>query len=266
MKKGVSQNPFNLQGKHIVVTGGLGLLGRAFACALSARGAVVHLIDVLGAAHATTTLRKELPRKCLKRIHYYTGNVSERDALLRIRRAILKRGGEIHGLVHAAARNPKVEDGGKRSPFDLREWREGLEADATGAMLAASVFKGGMKSDASIVLIASTYGVVGPNQRIYPKGFIKPAYYSAGKGAVISLTRYLAALWGKDGIRVNALVLGGVENKQDRAFQKKYAARTPLGRMARPDEYNGTLIYLLSDASSYATGALFTVDGGYTAW
>ena len=123
-----------------------------------------------------------------------------------------------------------------------------------------------MKPGSAVVFVSSTYGVVGPDQSIYPKGFIKPAYYSAGKGAVIALTKYLSALWGKDGIRVNCLVFGGVSNKQSRQFQKRYAKKTPLGRMAEPHEYNGIVLYLVSDASSYATGAIFTVDGGFTAW
>jgi NAD(P)-dependent dehydrogenase (short-subunit alcohol dehydrogenase family) len=125
-----------------------------------------------------------------------------------------------------------------------------------------------------IVNISSTYGVVAPDQRLYEgvkspyadTGFNTPVSYAVTKTAVLGLTRYLATYWGSKNIRVNALTPHGVFDNHDESFVRNFVYRSPMGRMARNDEYRGALLFLVSDASSYMTGANLIVDGGWTAW
>ena len=112
--------------------------------------------------------------------------------------------------------------------------------------------------------------MVGPDQRIYGKSrFDSPAFYSATKGAIVNLTKYLASYWGKNNVRVNTLTLGGIYDKKlhvDKKFVKKYSEKTMLGRMSQASDYDGAILFLASDLSSYMTGANLIVDGGWTAW
>ena len=122
-----------------------------------------------------------------------------------------------------------------------------------------------------IVNVSSTYGLVGPDQRMYQEGrtapfFVKPGDYSVTKAGLIGFTRYLATYYAGKNIRVNCLTPGGVYNNHDAAFADAYASRTLLGRMARLEEYKGAILFLCSDASSYMTGSNVVVDGGWTAW
>ena len=120
-----------------------------------------------------------------------------------------------------------------------------------------------------IINISSIYGMSGADQRIYGKSNLNsPVSYAASKGGIVNLTRYLAAYWNKKNVRVNTLTLGGVQDNsyQSKEFIKKYSEKTILGRMAKKEDYEGAILFLISDASSYMTGSNLIIDGGWTSW
>lgn len=153
--------------------------------------------------------------------------------------------------------------------YPLALWQKAIDVNLTGAFLFAREVGKILKDDhgGSLINVASIYGVVGPDHRIYEgESFASFPAYSASKAGVIGLSRWLATWWAKDGIRVNAVSPGGVYNEHSERFTAAYSNRTPMGRMAEREEITGILIYLLSDASRYCTGQNFIIDGGLTSW
>jgi NAD(P)-dependent dehydrogenase (short-subunit alcohol dehydrogenase family) len=264
-----------LDGKVCVVTGALGLIGSAVARALAEAGGRVVISDLDHGA-------------CVDRAHALGGalghgaDITRRDSLASLCAAVLDRFEQLDVVVHSAAIDDRFTtadaDAAHDSQFEhyaLERWQRLMEANITGTFLVSQTLGAAMlrgaPRDRSIIHIASTYGIVAPDQSLYrrPDGsqaFYKSPAYPTAKAAVLGFTRYLAAYWGSAGIRVNALSPGGVENGQPDHFVARYAARTPLGRMARADDYAGATVFLASAASSYMTGANLVVDGGFTIW
>jgi NAD(P)-dependent dehydrogenase (short-subunit alcohol dehydrogenase family) len=262
-----------LEHRVAVVTGALGLLGRQHCRALADAGARVVLTDLDGAACARVA--PEFGPDALG----VGADITSEQSVQRLREAVLAATGRIDVLVNNAAINDKFEDPAKaveQSPFEaypVALFRHSLEVNVTGTFLCAQVLGTEMAraGRGSIINVASTYGLVGPDQSLYqmPDGrqaFWKTAAYPTTKGAVLAFTRFLATYWGKAGVRVNALCPGGVEAGQEPWFLEAYSRRTPLGRMARPEDYRGAIVFLASDASAYMTGATLVIDGGWTAW
>jgi NAD(P)-dependent dehydrogenase (short-subunit alcohol dehydrogenase family) len=269
---------FSLAGRVAVVTGAAGLLGREHCRALADAGATVVATDLAEAACAD--VEGQLRQEGRLAVRAFAADITDATSLMRLRDAILRTEDRLDVLVNNAALNERVEspDGTgadtRFETFPVERFRQMLEVNVTGTFLACQILGAEMarRRSGSIVNIASTYGHVAPDQRIdrQPDGsqtFWKSAGYPTSKGAVLAFTRFLATYWADRGVRINSLSPGGVASAgQDPHFVEAYGSRTPLGRMAQPNEYRGALVFLASDASSYMTGADLTVDGGWTAW
>ncbi len=267
-------NPFDLTGRVIVITGGTGLLGMAHARAVHSAGGIPILLDVASPGN------EELHRRAGFEVQCISCDITQEDQVQTALTLTLERFDRIDVLINNAANNPKVEDtnslrNSRLENYPLARWNSDIAVGLTGAMICSRVFGAEMarRSRGVIVNIASDLALIAPDQRLYAVDNlpteaqpVKPVSYSVVKTGLIGLTRYLATYWADRGIRANALCPGGVENGQDVVFMRRIAERIPLGRMARLDEYQGAVMFLCSDASSYMTGAVLAVDGGRSAW
>ena len=272
------QEKFDLTGRVAVVTGGVGLLGAEFCRTLAEAGAAIAVVDRNGSASqaAADTLTKSGYKA-----QAFTTDITQPDSVNAMVENVLSAFGRIDILVNSAALDPKfdldaMKEGitpGAFEDYPLDQWNAALNVNLTGTFLITQACVKPMLAQGkkgSIINICSTYGLNGPDQRIYIKDgervAFKPVYYTVTKAGVLGFTKYLAAYYAGTDIRVNALTPGGVFNNHEEYFVKNYSAKTIIGRMAKKDEMNGALLFLASDASSYMTGNNVVVDGGWTSW
>lgn len=267
---------FSVDSKVVVVTGGLGQLGSQFARTLLDMGAAVAVLDLPERTRDAPSVLAEWMSS--DRLACIEADVTSRASLEAALASVSEKLGTPDGLVTTAAiDSPPGGSTAENPPFEQypeSAWQLVMDVNVKGVFLCCQVFGGAMAAAGrgSIVNISSIYGLVSPDQRVYEyrrrrgEEFYKPVAYSVSKSALLNLTRYLATHWAARGVRVNTLTFGGVFNGQDEEFVAEYSARVPMGRMARPDEYNGAIVFLLSDASSYMTGSNTVIDGGWTSW
>jgi NAD(P)-dependent dehydrogenase (short-subunit alcohol dehydrogenase family) len=270
---------FRLDGKIIVITGAIGLLGRKHAEAVACYGGTPILLDL--SQQAVDDFSNELNEKYKVGSIGFAIDITNENSIENNVGQLIKKFGKIDGLVNNAANNPKVEDSEKVNfsrlenfPIDI--WSDDIAVGLTGSFLCAKYYGFAISENpngGSIVNISSDLGLIAPDQRLYVKDGVdeslqnvKPVTYSVVKTGLIGLTRYLATYWADKNVRCNAMCPGGVENGQPEEFLKEVNARIPMGRMANADEYQGTLLWMLSDASSYLNGAVIPVEGGRTTW
>ena len=254
---------FSLHGKVVIQFGGTGLLGRALVAELASTGCTL-IVASRNRASLESLAAKE--RAAGRNVLVEETDIGSEASLLSLRDRVLAQHGHVDGIVFNAVSRPM-----KTMNDDLAIWRESMEVNATGFFATVRAFGDAMakQRSGSIVNISSIYGMVGSNLSLYEgtKMSVAPDYFFH-KGGVLNLTRYLGSHYGPQGVRVNVVSPGGIYNPdapQAPEFIERYNRITMLGRMAQAREVAGAVIFLLSDASSYITGANIPVDGGHTA-
>jgi NAD(P)-dependent dehydrogenase (short-subunit alcohol dehydrogenase family) len=267
-----SSDLLDISSRVIVITGSGGVLGRGYCRAFAARGASVVLADLgeCDPAAQAAALSREFGTRAVG----FACDVRSEDDVRGLFDIAIERFGRVDVVLNnAAATGEHLMRAGdvfaKFEDYPLGLWEEVLRTNLTGVFLVAR--EGGKRmlgnGGGSLINVASIYGVVAPDHRIYEgMTFSSFAAYSASKAGVHGLTLWLSTYWARAGIRVNTVCPGGVYNGHDPEFVRRYADRTPMGRMAEPEDLVGMMIYLASDASRYCTGQRFIVDGGLSAW
>jgi NAD(P)-dependent dehydrogenase (short-subunit alcohol dehydrogenase family) len=269
---------FDLAGRVAVITGGAGLLGEQHARAIASAGGIPVLVDIQqqGASEKAAALSREYGVSAIGR----AADITKLPEIEALRAEILKLFGRLDILINNAANNPKMETGtevnfSRLENFPVAQWEADLAVGLTGAFLCSRVFGSHMAGNGGgvIINVASDLALIAPDQRIYrqpgvPEEMqpVKPVTYSVVKSGLVGLTRYLASYWADKKVRVNAISPGGVYNGQPEDFVGRLTNLIPLGRMAGINEYQGAIVFLCSDASSYMTGANLVVDGGRSCW
>jgi NAD(P)-dependent dehydrogenase (short-subunit alcohol dehydrogenase family) len=270
---------FRIDDQVVVITGAIGLLGRKHAEAVAAYGGIPILLDLN--QHAIDVFAKELEQKYKVPATGMVVDITNEQSIADNCALLQQKFGVISGLINNAANNPKVEDSGGKNfsrleNFPLDAWEQDIAVGLTGAFLCAKHYGTAISENpagGTIINISSDLGLISPDQRLYMKEglpieqqAVKPVTYSVVKTALLGLTRYLSTYWADKNVRCNALCPGGIENGQDSAFLAELHSRIPMARMANADEYQGVVIFMLSQASSYLNGAVIPVDGGRTTW
>jgi NAD(P)-dependent dehydrogenase (short-subunit alcohol dehydrogenase family) len=268
---------FSLKGRVIVITGAGGLLGRQHAEIIAKAEGIPILLDINLELILKTS--KDFNRKYGIDSSAYVVDITEESEIQKNCEVIVNKYGRIDGLINNAANNPKIENSGQKNfsrleNFSVLSWDKDLAVGLKGAFLCCKHYgKEISKQGGSIINISSDLGVIAPDQRLYRiTGVaenlqpVKPVTYSVIKTGLIGLTKYISTYWLNPIVRCNAICPGGVEAEQDSSFIKNLCSRIPMNRMAKRTEYEGAILFLLSEASSYMTGSVINIDGGRTSW
>jgi len=272
---------FRLDGRVAIVTGGAGRLGSQYVRALAATGASVAAVDL---AASPSPLNQRTIESAAGHVLFRTADVTRREQVDAVIDEVTSRLGPPTILINNAGLGSSPSDAAldtcafERYPEDA--WQAMIDSHLKSTLVVSQSFIAAFRAaraarsdlSGSIINVSSTYGLVSPDQSMYEfrrRGnaeYFKPVGYSVAKAGVLNFTRWLAEYCAPLGIRVNTLVPGGVrESGHAPEFVAEYVRRTPLGRMASDEDYNGAIVFLASNASAYMTGAMLVVDGGWTA-
>lgn len=257
---------FSLNRKKILIVGGTGKLGIQFAKTLEDAGAKIILADI------------NKPKNL--HFEFYTCDVSNQYSVKNFTSSLILKEKKIDVIIYNVYSKPNNYYKPYEN-YDYETWDKSIKSNLSGAFLLSQIFLKHFKKKkikGNIIFLSSIYGLVGPDMSIY-KGLSNkkniyggsfklttPAVYSTSKAGLIGLSKWISTTYGKYNIRSNILSPGGVFDNQEKNFVKQYISKVPLNRMAKWDDYNGAILFLASDASSYMTGSNLLIDGGWTAW
>lgn len=254
--QGCYRDIFNLAGRVAVVTGAAGLLGKEMVKGLFEYGATVIAADI------SYDQKRDLPEVLDRAVYLAYVDITDKQSVT----GLIKRLKRIDIWINNAY--PRTDEWmAKFEDVAYESFQKNINMHLNGYFLCCQAVAAKMKEqrEGIIINMGSIYGLLGPNFNLYERtDLTTPVAYSAIKGGIINLTRYLASYLGKYNIRVNALAPGGIYDSQPAAFVEAYERHTPLQRMGKPEDVVGPLLYLVSDAAKYITGQVVVVDGGFT--
>ena len=255
-----------LRGKTTVITGGAGLIGRELVNGFAQVGSNVVIADIN--QNQGKAIENELKLTYHDKVVFRKFNIASKKSINSLIDAAISKFGGVDVWVNCAY--PRTADWGAGfENISQRSLNKNIEMHLNGYFLCCQAISKHMKEKktGSIINFGSIYGLVAPRISMYDNTKIRfAAPYPMIKGGIIQLTKYLAVVEARNGVRVNAICPGGVFDRQDPKFVKKYSENTPMGRMAKVKEIVGPTIFLASDAASYITGHILIVDGGWTVW
>tara|TARA_B100000242_G_scaffold283005_1_gene244814 strand:- start:2820 stop:3644 length:825 start_codon:yes stop_codon:yes gene_type:complete len=274
MKKG---ELFNLKKGFYIVTGGMGLMGQMHCEVIAEYGGTPVIFDIN--SNGFESFKKKFKKYTLNEPIFIKTDITDESSIQNSLDLLRKKDKKVYGLINNAARNPKVSSEGleesyRLENFDIKEWEKDLKVGLTGAFICTKIIGTYMNNNdgGSIINISSDLGIIAPNQNIYKKDnlendqqFVKPVSYSVIKSGMVGLTKYTSTYWPLK-VRCNCLCPGGIYTDQTGEFLNKIKELIPMQRMANKNEYKGSIIFLLSNASSYMNGSIISIDGGRTAW
>jgi 2-deoxy-D-gluconate 3-dehydrogenase len=274
-----SNNPISIDNKVILLTGALGQIGQSISRSFLAQGAKLIMADVN--LEASLAFSSEMQAAGIPEDSFLIQelDITDEASCSQCVEKSIEAFGRIDVLINNAAIDAKFDKAGEgqinNSRFEhypLDALRRSVEVNLVGTVLITQVVCRQMlkQGHGNIINVASTYSLVAPNQSLYDYGSgisqFKPVDYIASKSFIPNFTRYLATFYARNNIRCNALVPHGIYNNHPEPFLKNWERLSPMGRMCERDELNGPFTFLASDASSYMTGSVISVDGGWTAW
>jgi NAD(P)-dependent dehydrogenase (short-subunit alcohol dehydrogenase family) len=255
----------NIKSKIVVISGGAGLMGSHFAELIIKNNGTPIVLD--NSEKKILKLQKKLS-KYNKEFLIEKIDLTNEKEINRFTRKIIKKFNKVDCLINNIASNKMYDEkNSKLENFSLNNWNNDISLGLTANfLLTKAIVKNMIKvKSGNIINMSSDLGIIAPNQSIYGNKK-KPITYSIVKHGIIGFSKYLATYLCKDGIRSNALCPGGIKHKHDKKFVKKLSSLIPLGRMANIADYDGIILYLISDSSKYMTGSVISVDGGRTSW